>query len=151
MKLCQRSELNCEPTHFLTFMKKIKPKPFHKIMKGYILKVNSSEISKVEAYSISLCWLWPGVLMYYLKVKTRNRGISLKNTLCTMAPVGGLKSSCGGKLEGGGGRGLGGPKVKGRGAIFMVELTYQLFYQNYVPILASFAVLWYALHNILSY
>ena len=48
--------------------------------------------------------------------------------------IGGLKSSYGGKLKGGS------HKVKGKdvGAIFMGELTLQVFYQNYLTVSASF-------------
>ena len=59
--------------------------------------------------------------------------------------VGGLNSSYGGKLNGGS------YKVKGSGALFMGELTPQVFYQNYLPISTSFdlkRVPWYVLHNI---
>ena len=54
----------------------------------------------------------------------------------TSKEVGGLKSSYGGKLNG---RGKS-HKVKGGGTIFMKELAFQLFYQNYLPILAFFGV-----------
>ena len=43
------SNLNTGNLHF-----KIKPSPFYKIMKGFILKVNSLEISKVVCCSVSL-------------------------------------------------------------------------------------------------
>ena len=58
------------------------------------------------------------------KVKTRNRGMNLKNTLSITL------------------------------SYFMGELTPQLFYQNYLRISASFGikiVLWYALYKIPSY
>ena len=56
-------------------------------------------------------------------------------------------------MEGGGGGG-GGGGGEGGGGGFMGELIPQLFYQNYLPISASFGVkrvLWYALYNIPSY
>ena len=57
-----------------------------------------------------------------------------------------IKRSCG--------RGEPHTKSKGGGAIFMREMTPQLFYQNYLPISASLGVkrvLWYVLYNISSY
>ena len=44
--------------------------------------------------------------------------------------MGGLKSSYGKNLKGW--------STKSKGALFMGELTYQVFYQNYLPISASF-------------
>ena len=46
--------------------------------------------------------------------------------------VGRLNSSYGGKLK------WGNHRAKGRGAFLMGELTCQVFYQNYLPISASF-------------
>ena len=61
--------------------------------------------------------------------------------------VGGFKTIVWRETGGGGGATY---KVKGGGAIFMGELTPQLFYQNYLPISVFFGVKMYT-HYIPSY
>ena len=60
---------------------KIKPWPFLKIIKAFILKVlivkRSQKLCHVQ---FPLCWLWPEILTYFLKVKTRNREDELEKT-----------------------------------------------------------------------
>ena len=53
---------------------KIKPWPFLKIIKVFILKVLIVKRSqKLRHVQFPLCWLWPEILIYFLKVKTGNR------------------------------------------------------------------------------
>ena len=82
---------------------KIKFWPFHKVMKVFILKVLTVKRSqKLFHVQFPLCWLY--LVYWYIiwKVNTRNRGMNLKNNLCTMPQGVGMSCKvCGlGKVNG---------------------------------------------------